>query len=350
MEYPVLPPLPFRRYPDETLQTVYPRDRGLSPSQIALLEEIYYEDGHHFGAVKLFDILRELYTERQAVEKIYLKQLTRWLYAQETHQLNKQRPKQIGNKPFRVNSPRSVLQCDLVNMESHLYQGYKYLLTCIDLFSRYAWVFAITNRRADTCGALINALLVEQNFKVLTTDNGGEFAFIVPDGVKHLKGLAYSPTSQSYIERFNGTFRLASRKFFSTGKSDWISFSKQFVLGYNNSRTKALKETPNRVHFVNDLETNAELADARVVEATNQPLYGRDELWSVGQTVRLINKQKIKSGRSDMNTWLGLYEIIEILVANEFARNRYKIKRLSDGVVMEKYFNTSNLQLVQSYQ
>jgi hypothetical protein len=109
MEYPVLPPLPFRRYPDETLQTVYPRDRGLSPSQIALLEEIYYEDGHHFGAVKLFDILRELYTERQAVEKIYLKQLTRWLYAQETHQLNKQRPKQIGNKPFRVNSPRSVL-------------------------------------------------------------------------------------------------------------------------------------------------------------------------------------------------------------------------------------------------
>ena len=332
---------------------IYPKDHGLTAAKIEFLKRIYYTDGNLFGVVKLFDIIRNIYSNEQAIYKIYRIQLQRWLYGQRTHQLNLQRPKQRGNKPFRINTVRTAIQCDLINLISNTYQDYKYLLVCIDLFSKYVFLYPIKNKESNTVAPLIVNLIVTNNYKILSTDNGGEFTFVthpLPGTVTHIFGKPYAPTSQSNVERLNGTLRLGLQRFFNQGGKNWPIFVQKFINGYNNSKTKTLKTTPNKVMFSNTPEENSTLAANRIsTTQLDTPAYGRDQVLEIGTIVRLINLKKIKSKNQKLNNYLNpIYKIIKRLPNTTYARNRYLLEDINTRIINPNYFNTSNLQVIQT--
>ena len=107
-----------------------------------MLEEIYYDPSQpgNFGEVE------SIY--RAAVErglKIPRRKIQEWLRKQDTYTLhNPARCRYTRNRVI-VGGIDDYFQADLVDLQSlrKYNDGYKYLLTCIDVFSKYAWAIPL---------------------------------------------------------------------------------------------------------------------------------------------------------------------------------------------------------------
>ena len=106
------------------------------------------------------------------------RQVKTWLQSKDTYTLH---------KPVRFNFPRNRVivtgiddqwQADLVDISSlaRFNKGYKFLLTCINVFSKFAWVVPLKNKTGE---ALVNGfqsiLDLGRSPGKLQTDKGTEF-------------------------------------------------------------------------------------------------------------------------------------------------------------------------------
>ena len=83
--------------------------------------------------------------------KISRKQVQNWLSQQDVHTLHK--PSRRHYKRSRVIVPGidAQFQVDLVDLQnlSRYNKGYKYLLACLDIFSKYAWVVPLKTKQGQ---------------------------------------------------------------------------------------------------------------------------------------------------------------------------------------------------------
>lgn len=110
--------------------------------------------------------------------------------------------------------PLEHLQVDLVDLLSYAEKNdrYCYILTLIDVFSRYVWVISLKDKEDSTIHTeLVN---IFKNFgpsTKLQADNGSEFITTILKNtcnifkIKLFHGRARHPQSQEKIERFNQT-------------------------------------------------------------------------------------------------------------------------------------------------
>src|SRR5277367_5129393 len=101
------------------------------------LKEIYYDPSHppsYGGVAKL-----------SAASGLSQKAVKAWLRGQATYTLNKTARVRFGSRKYHVSGMDHQWQMDLVAMQAYASDndGYKYILTAIDMFSRYAWAEAI---------------------------------------------------------------------------------------------------------------------------------------------------------------------------------------------------------------
>ena len=97
--------------------------------------------------------------------------------------------------------------------------GYKWVLTVIDCFSKFAWAYPLRSKESKPiCDILCELFLREGVPIVLQSDNGGEFVsniikIVMPKfGIKLVNGSPYSPTTQGQVERFNKSLKQLLRK------------------------------------------------------------------------------------------------------------------------------------------
>ena len=101
-----------------------------------------------------------------------------WLRENETYTLHKPVRYKFKRNRVIVNEIDDQWQADLVDISSlsRFNKGYKFLLTCIDVFSKYAWVVPLRNK---TSSSLVNAfqslLDLGRSPVKLQTDQGLEF-------------------------------------------------------------------------------------------------------------------------------------------------------------------------------
>jgi hypothetical protein len=141
-------------------------------------------------------------------------------------------------------------------------KNYKYILSCIDIHSRYAEGVALTRK---TGAAVTQAML--KIFKkmgrvphTLQMDNGGEFtgkAFKTAMKNAGVKVLFYSDVSdlrkQSVIERHNRTLAGLLRKWReNSGKKDWHNQLDRMYTIYNSNLHRTIKATPKDVWGLKD--------------------------------------------------------------------------------------------------
>ena len=76
------------------------------------------------------------------------KQVREWLQSQDTHTLHKPTRRRFPRRRVVVYGIDHQWQADLVDLAklSSYNKGFKYLLTCIDVLSRYAWVVPLKDR------------------------------------------------------------------------------------------------------------------------------------------------------------------------------------------------------------
>ena len=151
---------------------------------------------------------------------IQRKDVADFLIRQKTYQISRNTRHKI-NKPILAFAPNERWAIDLVDMNRYIdkNKGYRYILTCIDYFSRYTWAVPIKKKEsgdvAQAMATICNKAGVYPN--IIQKDNGGEFqgatnTFMEGHNIRWINTLSYSPQSNGLIENFNSQLRKMLRE------------------------------------------------------------------------------------------------------------------------------------------
>ncbi|GFT28244.1 uncharacterized transposon-derived protein F54H12.3 [Trichonephila clavipes] len=113
--------------------------------------------------------------------KVSRKGIKNWLQTKESCTLHKPVRKKFDTNRVIVGRINQQFQADLVDMQSlsSLNDGYKYVLTCIDVLSKYAWAIPLKNKTAESIVSGFKKIFSECIPKKLQTDAGKEFVNVV---------------------------------------------------------------------------------------------------------------------------------------------------------------------------
>jgi transposase InsO family protein len=152
-------------------------------------------------------------------------------------------------------------QADLLTVKNpRMNGGMHYLLTVIDVLSRYAFVKPLKNKQAATTAEGFKAIFEESGRKpkFLQTDEGNEFAgkckrFLRQQNVTLFH--SHSELKAAMVERFNRTLMMRISKYKAHEKSNgFIHALDDFVHSYNNSIHRIIKQTPASVNKMNEMD------------------------------------------------------------------------------------------------
>ena len=133
--------------------------------------------------------------------------------------------------------------------------GYKYLLTCIDIFSKYAWVVPLkTKTGSELLQRFFNKFANQTSYKPMqdTEFKNKTFqTFLKQHHVHHF--VTYNKTKAQVVERFNRTLKQMMWRLFTTGSSYHYLDKKNDIVNSNYNQTfhHSIKMKPSEVTLLN---------------------------------------------------------------------------------------------------
>lgn len=261
------------------------------------LKAIYYNPSHP-AALSSPAVLA-------AAANVPLKKTKEWLTKQATYTLHRQARKTYPSRKYYVNSIDDQWQMDLADMNQLQRQNgnHRYILTCIDILSRFAWARPLKTKQGNEVANAIEDIFKssKRTPKRIQTDQGKEF-YNAP--VKRLLERhdielfsVKSPKKCALVERWNRTLKSKMWKYFTSRNTyKWLQVLPKIVHAYNHSKHRVIKMRPADVN-----KENAMLVWER--------LYGDDERYKrtiknvkEGDTVR-ISKVKGQFEKGYLPNW-----------------------------------------------
>ncbi|GFQ80614.1 uncharacterized transposon-derived protein F54H12.3 [Trichonephila clavata] len=142
-------------------------------------------------------------------------------------------------------------QCDLVDLK-HLGKhnnGFRYLLTVIDVFSKYARVSALKMKTADAVKKAFENLFQQAKPKNIQTDKGSEFynsqlkSLFQRHSINHYS--AEGDHKASVVERFNRTLKNKMFRVFTYRNSyKYVDILHLLVKSYNDTEHRSIGMAP----------------------------------------------------------------------------------------------------------
>ena len=189
-------------------------------------------------------------------------QLKKWLMKQDTYTLHKPARRHYKRNHVIVGGIDELWQMDLADMQTIAAEndGYRYLLVCIDVFSKYVWVIPL---KTKTGPALVTAFkkILESGRKPqkIQTDQGTEFFN------KQFKDLmkeeeiqlynTYNETKASVVQRVIPTLKTRMWRYFTAKKTmRYIEVLQDLVDSYNRSKHRSIQKKPINVTQNNERE------------------------------------------------------------------------------------------------
>jgi hypothetical protein len=223
-----------------------------------------------------------------------------WLRGQETYTLHKPvRRKFQRRKTFTVGIDH-LWQIDLVDLSSisRYNRGYKFILTCIDCFSRFAWAVPIKSKKSTAVLNAFASILESGDRKptYLQSDKGTEFLnSSFQSYLKRLGILFYTSQNEdikcALVERFNRTLKTKMWKYFTYRNTlGYLDVLSDLMNSYNQSYHSAIKTAPSLVNIHNE---------SKIRRVLYPPKRATKVKWkyNVGDTVRLAKgKREFRKG------------------------------------------------------
>ena len=172
------------------------------------------------------------------------KEVREWFQSQDTYTLYKPTRRRFSRRQVVVYEIYHQWQADLVDLgklESYN-KGFKYLLTCIDVLSRYAWIVPLKDKTGKTSKDAFQVIFKSGRRPIrLQTDKGAEFTnrvfqkFLKEHDV-HFFTTYNEETKASIVERFNRTLKTKMWKYFTYRETlTYVDVLSEMVASYNHT-------------------------------------------------------------------------------------------------------------------
>ena len=233
---------------------------------------------------------------------------------------------------------------------------YKFILTVIDIFTKYAWATPLKNK---------SGLSINNDFKIvlsehpqcgseprkpenLWVDRGSEFynkkfkSLLKEYGTgKAASGIelcsTYSDLKAVFIERFNRTLlHIINKPMFINGDGNWVNILNDAVVTYNNKIHSTINMTP--VDASNNPDEVVYAFSFKNIKG--KPGYAQPKL-EVGDYVRNSDKRNIFSKGNTSNWNRELFKVNEVLKTQP---PTYKIEDINGEIKEGKYYEQELLK------
>jgi len=268
------------------------------------------------------------------------KEIKKVLEGNESYSLNKSVKRKGKTRKTITKYPNQQWQADLVEMDvpqgapASQNDGIKYLITIIDVFSRYAWVRTLKSKKGEEIIKAFTDVFKEgKKPKYLQTDKGSEFYNKkVEDFLKRNNiGLfsTHGDGKATVVERFNRTLKMRMGKLFDVNQNfRYVDNLKDLVENYNNTYHSTIKMTP--------LEAQD---DSNIIEVYENTLGEEEEKeepnFKKGDLVR-IPMHKNKFSKEIIGNWtIEIFKVKEILNTNPIT---YKIEDLKGEEIKGSFY------------
>ncbi len=222
-----------------------------------LLDSIYYNTASPACYAGIDAVYREAKID---YPKIRRKDVVEYLHRQHSYTIHKPiRRKFRRNKVIAVGID-SHWQIDLCDMQklSKYNEGYNYLMTCCDVFSKFAWAEPIKDKKPEsTKNAFLKILKTGRKCWYLYSDKGQEFLgkpfqdLMVKKGIIHY--VANSDKKCPNVERFNRTLKTRLWKYFTQRKTfRYINILQTMMDSINHSYSQPIQCAPVDVNMQNE--------------------------------------------------------------------------------------------------
>lgn len=209
--------------------------------------------------------------------------------------------KPLPGQVRRGSRPGQILCIDYVHMPNC--GGKKYLLTCIDTFSRYLWAIPTTKDNAiSTAKALVRHVFLNFDFipEAIHSDRGTHFINQVVtelcrlNNIEHSISTAFHPESNGMVERSHRTLK---NGLFAMGNSEginWLDALPWVLRGMNGATNKQTNIQPRAAWFG---ERSKFVSDVDGAPTASSPaIFGNDVKNMVAKVASLI---KVASDAAD---------------------------------------------------
>ena len=233
-----------------------------------------------------------------------------------SEELHKAKRKNYPRRKIIVNNINEIFAADLVEMQkfSKLNKGYRYLLTCIDIFSKFSWVIPLKDKRGITIKQALQKIFNKRKPKFLWTDRGTEFYnkqvqdLLNENNIK-LYSTNNSEIKSAVIERFNRTFKnMMYKKFTENNNTIFYNILDELVNNYNNKYHSTIKMTP--------IEGSKKINEKKIKDIYNFEKTKKTGKFKIGDRVRLSLEKNIFEKSYETNWTEEIFEIYDIKYSN----------------------------------
>jgi hypothetical protein len=237
-----------------------------------------------------------------------------------------------------------LFQLDIADMSnvSRANDGYRYLLTCIDVLSKYGFAIPLKTKGAkEVTDAFENKILTERRCRMLQTDKGSEFRNATFQNMLKKYGIHWYTSENddikaAVVERFNRTLKERIYRYFTYKNTNrYLDALPNLLKSYNASWHRSIGMAPSEVSSQNEQQVLTKL----------YPKKPKKFNWKlkIGDHVRLsMTRAVFRKGY--VGNWTG--EIFTIVARYPTVPVTYGIADENSEVIKGRFYQ-EELQLVE---
>ena len=206
------------------------------------------------------DRLTKLVKEKHPTKYIRKAQVVQFLTEQTASQTFKEKRKSKPNGHIVANLVNELWQMDIFDLSRYEKRndGFRYLLVCIDVFSRKAYVKAMKNKDTSTVINTFTHFLTHKtgpNIRSIIADqdpawtNDTWLNFMEKENIAFNTNALKDHRALGIIDNFAKRIKLTlNKRFVDTNSTKWTDYIEKVITTYNNQEHRSLGETtPNKV-------------------------------------------------------------------------------------------------------
>ncbi len=256
-----------------------------------ILIKLYYSPSHPASFGSWEKLYQAAVKQDPRLTRFYVKQ---WLSIQPTYASFKQMRGRFKRRKVLVRGVQHQYQADTLDVFPYhkSNEGYKYLLTILDCFSRKATAIPLKTKKGEEMSkALTKAFKYLGKPTKIQTDRGSEFYNSTVQALFKREKIIHFSTKQNVkaqmVERFNRTIRNKIRKYTAANKSyHYLKALPDLVESYNHAVHRALKKwAPHQVNKKNEDQVRQVLYEKYFNEKKDKPKF------KIGDVVQVVSQR-----------------------------------------------------------